>query len=112
MYLSLYLRENRSDDARQRARTLGDREGWLRFYLIGLEVVATQAADTVAALTALSKEVRARIQGQGPAAGCAHRMYDVLRRRIVVSIPGVATEADMTRSPSSTCPLVGTGSRG
>jgi Fic family protein len=98
LYLSLYFRENRADyyDALQRVRTHGDWEGWLRFYLIGVEVVANQAADTVAALTALFEKDRARIQGLGRAAGSALRVYDVLRRRIVVSIPGVAKEADVT----------------
>jgi Fic family protein len=98
LYLSLYLRENRADyyDALQRVRTHGDWEGWLRFYLIGVEVVANQAADTVAALTSLFEKDRARIQGLGRAAGSALRVYDVLRRRIVVSIPGAAKDADVT----------------
>lgn len=98
LYLSLYFRENRADyyDALQRVRTHGDWEGWLRFYLIGVEVVASQAADTVAALTALFEKDRTRIQGLGRAAGSALRVYNVLRRRIVVSIPGVAEEAGVT----------------
>jgi Fic family protein len=98
LYLSLYFRENRAGyyDSLQRVRTHGDWEGWLRFYLIGVEVVANQAADTVAALTALFEKDRARIQGLGRAAGSALRVFDVLQRRIVVSIPGVAKEADVT----------------
>ncbi len=98
LYLSLYFRENRADyyDALQRVRTHGDWEGWIRFYLIGVEVVANQAADTVAALTALFEKDRARIQGLGRAAGSALRVYDVLRRKIVVSIPGLAKEVGVT----------------
>jgi Fic family protein len=98
LYLSLYFREHRADyyDALQRVRTNGDWEGWLRFYLIGVEVVANQAADTVTALTALFARDRERIQSLGRAAGSALRIYDVLRRRIVVSITGVAREAGVT----------------
>jgi Fic family protein len=98
LYLSLYLKEHRAEyyDALQRVRTHGDWEGWLRFYLIGVEAVANQAADTVTALVALFEKDRTRIQGLGRAAGSALQVYEVLRRRIVVSIPGVAKDADIT----------------
>jgi Fic family protein len=98
LYLSLYFREQRADyyDALQRVRTHGDWEGWLRFYLIGVEAVARQAADTVTALVALFEQDRSRIQTLGRSAGSALQVYDVLRRRIVVSIPGVAKEAGVT----------------
>jgi Fic family protein len=98
LYLSLYLREHRADyyDALQRVRTHGDWEGWLRFFLIGVEAVANQAADTVTALVTLFDRDRTRIQTLGRATGSALQVYDVLRRRIVVSIPGVAREAGVT----------------
>jgi Fic family protein len=98
LYLSLYFKEHRADyyEALQRLRTHGEWEEWLRFYLIGVEAVANQAADTATALVALFARDRARIQALGRAAGSALRVYDVLRRRIVVSIPGVAKEALVT----------------
>lgn len=98
LYLSLYFKEHRTDyyDALQRVRTHGAWEEWLRFYLIGVEAVANQAADTATALVALFTRDRARIQALGRAAGSALRVYDVLRRRIVVSIAGVAKEARVT----------------
>lgn len=98
LYLSLYFKEYRADyyDALQRVRTHGDWEGWLRFYLIGVEAVANQAADTVTALLTLFERDRARIEKLGRGAGSALRVYEVLRRRIVVSIPGIAEEARVT----------------
>ncbi len=98
LYLSLYFKEHRADyyDALQRIRTHGAWEEWLRFYLIGVEAVANQAADTATVLAALFGRDRARIQALGRAAGSGLRVYDVLRRRIVVSIPGVAKEARVT----------------
>jgi Fic family protein len=98
LYLSLYFREHRADyyDALQRVRTYGAWEEWLRFYLIGVEAVANQAADTATALVALFARDRARIKALGRAASSALRVYDVLRRRIVVSIPGVSKEARVT----------------
>lgn len=98
LYLSLHFKEHRADyyDALQRVRTHGDWEGWLRFYLIGVEAVANQAADTVTALMTLFEKDRTRIHTMGRATRSALRVYDVLRRRIIVSIPGVARETKMT----------------
>jgi Fic family protein len=98
LYLSLYFREHRADyyDALQRIRTHGDWEGWLRFYLIGVETVANQAADTATALVALFGKDRRRIQSLGRAAGSTLRVFDVLRRRIVISIPRAATLGGVT----------------
>lgn len=97
-YFSLYLRENRADyyDALQRVRTHGDWEGWLRFYLVGVEAVARQAADTALALRALFEADRQRIAGLGRAAGSAFRVYDLLRERVIISIPRAAGELDLT----------------
>lgn len=98
LYLSLYLREHRADyyDALQRVRTHGDWEGWLRFYLIGVEAVANQAADTSRHLLALYARDRAEVQSLGRAAGSALAVYDILRRRVVVSAPKAASEAGIT----------------
>lgn len=96
-YLSLYLRENRGDyyDALQRVRTHGDWEGWLRFYLVGIEAVARQAADAALRLRELFDLDRRRVSGLGRAAGSALRVYDVLRRSVVISIPGTAETLDI-----------------
>jgi Fic family protein len=98
LYLSLYFRERRADyyDALQRVRTHGDWEGWLRFYLIGVDVVANQAAETTRRLLQLYDRDRARMQSLGKATGSALAVYDILRRRIVVSAPKAAEEAGIT----------------
>ena len=113
LYLSLYFKEHRADyyEALQRVRTHGAWEEWLRFYLIGVEAVANQAADTATALVALFARDRARIEALGRAAGSALRVFDVLRRRIVVSIPGVAQEARVTW-PTAKAALVRLGTLG
>jgi Fic family protein len=98
LYLSLYLRERRAEyyDTLQRVRTHGDWEGWLEFYFIGIEAVANQTADTTRELLALCERDRARVQLLGKAAGSALAVYDILRRRIVVSAPKAADEAGIT----------------
>ena len=97
-YFSLYLKENRADyyDALQRVRTHGDWEGWIHFYLVGVEAVARQAAGTTLALRTLFEEDQQRVRGLGRAAGSALRVYDLLRHRIVLSAPRAAGELGLT----------------
>ncbi|HEX2095660.1 MAG TPA: Fic family protein [Longimicrobiaceae bacterium] len=97
-YFSLYLKENRADyyDALQRVRTHGDWEGWIHFYLVGVEAVARQAADTTLALRTLFEDDQQRVMGLGRAAGSALRVYELLRDRIVVSAPRVAEDLGLT----------------
>lgn len=97
-YLSLYLRENRADyyDALQRVRTHGDWEGWLRFYLVGVEAVARQATETTKALSTLFRDDEARVRLVGRSAGTALRVYQALRRRIIVTATHLTRELDLT----------------
>ena len=97
-YFSLYLKENRSEyyDSLQRVRTHGDWEGWLHFYLVGVETVARRAAETTLALRELFQHDQQRVAGLGRAAGSAMRVYDRLKERIVVSIPRAAEETGLT----------------
>ncbi|HEV3049395.1 MAG TPA: Fic family protein [Longimicrobium sp.] len=97
-YFSLYLKENRSDyyEALQRVRTHGDWEGWIRFYLVGVDAVARQAADTTLALRELFQVDQQRVMTLGRAAVSALRVYEVLKERIVVSIPRAAQETGLT----------------
>jgi Fic family protein len=97
-YFSLYLKENRSDyyDALQRVRTHGDWEGWIRFYLVGVDAVARQAADTTLALRELFQADQQRVMTLGRAAVSAMRVYEVLKERIVVSISRAAQETGLT----------------
>ncbi len=98
LYLSLYFRERRTEyyDALQRVRTHGDWEGWLRFYVTGVEAVARQSARAALDLFALFDEDRKRVQSLGRAAGTALLMYDLLRDRVIVSIPHASRELGIT----------------
>ena len=97
-YFSLYLKENRADyyDVLQRVRTHGDWEGWLHFYLVGVEAVARQSADTSLALRTLFEDDRQRIMMLGRAAVSTLQLYDHLRQRVIISIPRAAKELDMS----------------
>lgn len=98
LYLSLYLRRNRSDyyDALQRIRTHGAWEDWIQFYLIGVESVAREAADTTVALHRVFDADQKRVASLGRAAGSALRVYELLKTRVIVSIPGTSQELGIT----------------
>ncbi|MGE0353432.1 MAG: Fic family protein [Gemmatimonadales bacterium] len=106
LYLSLYFKQNRADyyDALQRVRTHGDWESWLRFYLSGVEEVATQATATARALLSLFETDRARVRKVGRGAASALSVYDHLRRKIIVSIPRTAEATGLSR-PTVTAAL-------
>lgn len=106
LYLSLYFKQNRADyyDALQRVRTHGDWEGWLRFYLMGVEEVATQATATARALLALFEADRAQVRKLGRGAASALSVYQLLRQKIIVSIPRAAEATGLSR-PTVTAAL-------
>ena len=60
LYLSHYLRRHRSEyyDRLQAVRDRGDWEGWLRFFLEGIRVVAAEATETARQLITLREEHR------------------------------------------------------
>ncbi len=97
-YFSLYLRENRADyyDALQRVRSQGDWEGWLHFYLVGVEAVGRQTIETTLSLRRLFEEDQEHVARLGRAAGSALRVYDLLRRFVVISIPHAAEALGLT----------------
>ncbi len=92
LYLSLYFKQHREAyyDALQRVRSDGDWEGWLDFYLTGVEQTANQAARTTSDLRALFEADRHQALSVGRSAGSVLRVYEYLRQRVVVSIARVA----------------------
>lgn len=97
-YISLYFKKNRADyyDALQRVRTHGDWEGWLRFFLIGVESVANEASQTAEALSNLFAADRLKVESVGRAAASTLKVYDIMRRRIVVSASRVVEESELS----------------
>ena len=97
-YISLYFKKNRSDyyDALQRVRTDGDWEGWLSFFLIGVEAVATEATRAAEALADLFRSDWAKVEALGRATPSALKVYELMRRRIVISAARAVEESDLT----------------
>jgi Fic family protein len=101
LYLSLFFKRHREAyyEALQRVRTDGDWEGWLAYYLEGIEWTAAHSAQTTRDVLALFERDRDRVLGLGRAAGSALRVYDYLQRRVLLSIRPTA-EALMLTIPT------------
>ena len=92
LYLSLFFKTHRDDyyDALQRIRSHGDWEGWMAFYLDGVDWTARQAAQTTTDLFARFAIDRERVVRAGRATSTL-LVYEELQRRVIVSIRRVAT---------------------
>jgi Fic family protein len=64
LYLSAYFERNRQEyvDRLQAVREVGDFEGWIRFFLRGAALQATNAVSSAEALLTLREEFRARLR--------------------------------------------------
>ena len=87
LYLSLYLKENRDEyyDHLQRIRQESDWEGWVRFFLEGVVLVAEQSTDTTRRIVQLLDEDRRTVQKLGRAAANVTKVYDLAVRSVVLS---------------------------
>ena len=80
LYLSVFFKEHQDEYyARlQAVRDRGDWEGWLHFFVDGVDHVAREATETVRSILSLRERDRAMISGLGGRAGKAHVLHDHL----------------------------------
>jgi Fic family protein len=92
LYLSLYLKTNRSAyyDLLDRVRTRGDWEAWLDFFLIGVRDTADQAASAARRIVAMFAEHQKQIETLGRPAASVLRVFQHMQRNPIVSIPAAA----------------------
>ncbi len=97
LYLSLYFKQHRDDyyQALQRVRTHGDWEGWMAYYLEGIDWTARQAIATTTDLVDLFRADHGRISAVSRSSATL-RAYEVLQSRVVVSIRRLAESLDVT----------------
>jgi Fic family protein len=98
LYLSLYLKSNRSHyyELLQRVRTEGVWEEWLHFFLEGVENTARQAAETAIQLRQLFREDSQQIQAQAKSAATCLQVHSYLQAKPVASIRSIATGISKT----------------
>ena len=99
LYLSLYFKANRDAyyDLLQRVRTDGDWEAWLDFFLRGVIATTEQATGTAKRIMELFTVDRTRIESLGRPAASALRVYDVLQKRVALSIPRAAKQLGISQ---------------
>ncbi len=93
LYLSLYFKAHRDAyyERLDRVRTAGDWEGWLDFFLEGVEQTALNAVETARRLVALFRQDQARIHELGRKTGTTLRVHEAFCHRPVQTIKDLAS---------------------
>ena len=104
LYLSLYLKEHRSEYYRllDEVRHDGDWEGWLAFFLQGVAETGDGAVATVRRLTATFEEDRALVQAQVRRSSSALRVHAVLQARPVITLQEASQRANLSFPATAT----------
>ena len=104
LYLSLYFKDNRTEyyERLQRVRTHGEWEEWMRFFYEGVALVAEQASETTDAVMQLfDRNQRAVVMRGGRAAVTALRVFELAKKKAVISIPDAARELGLSHPTTS-----------
>ena len=104
LYLSLYFKDNRAEyyERLQRVRTHGEWEEWMRFFYEGVALVAEQASETTDAVMQLfDRNQRAVVMRGGRAAVTALRVFELAKKKAVISIPDAARELGLSHPTTS-----------
>ncbi|MEY4765494.1 MAG: hypothetical protein RI907_2167 [Pseudomonadota bacterium] len=80
MYLSGFLKQHQSEYYRHLSaiRTQGDWEGWIAFFLAGVEAAAQQAERNIVAIASLIQADRRRLMAEPKAGVMAYRLFELL----------------------------------
>jgi Fic family protein len=99
LYLSLYLKQNRSEYYRllSAVRDRGDWEAWTMFFLEGVASAAREATETARALFSLVSRDRHRVLSSARSSVAAARLFELLPRHPVVTVKKVTQLLAMTK---------------
>jgi Fic family protein len=97
LYLSAYLKRRRAEyyDRLMAIRDRGDWEGWLAFFLRGVEETAEEATSTARAILQLREDHQTLVHDQGLGRN-GIRLLDLLFSRPVVNVRWVERELGVT----------------
>ena len=103
LYLSLYLKENRSQyyDLLNEVRLTGDWEAWLAFFLEGVRITAEEAVSTALRLRAMIERDQGRIAKSGRRASSALRVHQAFAKHPVHSISSISETTGLAFSVAS-----------
>lgn len=105
LYLSYYFKQHRTEyyDRLQAVRDTGDWEGWLRFFLRGVRMVAEESTEKTRQVLELRERHRALLtQDFGRKAGNALTILEHLYRQPYVSVNRVAELTGQTYASANT----------
>lgn len=104
LYLSLYLKQNRSTyyELLDRVRREGEWEKWLSFFLTGVQQTAEGAVSTTQQLSAMFKEDRNRIENAGRRASSVLRLHDAMKARPLLSLQEICHISGLSFPTAST----------
>jgi Fic family protein len=98
LYLSLYFKQNRADYYRllDLVRFEGDWEGWIDFFLEGVEQTATAAVQTAQRLVKLFEADRQRIQELGRITATVLLIFGALRVRPILTLKDACSRTGLS----------------
>lgn len=98
LYLSLYLKQHRSDYYRllDRVRSRGDWEAWLVFFLEGVRETADGAVSTARRLEETFARDHDRIVSQGRRAGSALRVHEALKAQLLSTVQALSQSTGLS----------------
>lgn len=92
LYISHYFKRHRAEyyDRLQAVRDEGDWEGWLRFFLTGVQETAREATDTARHIVELREAHRGLITERfGRVAGNAHKVLEQLYEKPIITVQDI-----------------------
>lgn len=94
LYISLYLLQNRREyyDRLTEIRAKGDWLGWIKFFLLGIELTAKEATAVSERLVALQSSTNKLIEGQRS----GHELLPLLYEYPIIDARGVKRHLDVT----------------
>ena len=98
LYLSLFFKNNRSIyyEKLNAVRTVGDWEGWLKFFLTGVIETSDQIVEISKAISDLYKKDSTKIEHLKRARLSAHPIHKLLQKRAIVSATRAAKVLNMS----------------
>lgn len=98
LYLSLYFKAHRAAyyDWLQRVRETGDWEGWLGFFLTGVEETSEGATETARRILELFSSDRSRIAQGGKSSATDLRLHEYMQKKPIFTVAQAMRVLEMT----------------
>lgn len=99
LYLSHYFKQHRNEyySHLQATRDCGDWEGWLKFFLAGVNGVSQEATETARMIVGLREDHRRKIVNSfGRSAGSGLQILETLFERPIINVNEIANKLNIT----------------